>query len=206
MNNIFVNTRSSIKITGSKTIYFDPLELEETPKDADIIFVTHEHYDHFSPEDIRKVMKEDTKVIVPASMLEVVKEKCPEVKSLYGILPGQSGVCEGVKYQGIPAYNIGKAFHPKEKNWVGYLVEMDGVTYYAMGDTDVTPEAQAVDVDVIFVPVGGKYTMDADEAAEFINQKPRELVVPIHYADPEACERFLSLLNPEIKTSIFTIV
>lgn len=206
MDNIFVNTRSSIKITGSKTIYFDPLELEETPKDADIIFVTHEHYDHFSPEDIKKVMKDDTKMIVPASMLEVVKEKCPEVKSLYGILPGQTGECDGVKYEGIPAYNIGKAFHPKEKNWVGYLVELDGVTYYAMGDTDVTPEAEAVDVDVIFVPVGGKYTMDADEAAEFINQKPRGLVVPIHYSAPEACERFLSLLNPEIKTSLFTIV
>lgn len=203
MNNIFVNTRSSIKITGSKIIYFDPLELEETPKDADIIFVTHEHYDHFSPEDIRKVMKDDTKVIVPASMLETVKEKCPEVKSLYGILPGQNSECEGVKYQGIPAYNIGKAFHPKEKNWVGYLIEMDGVTYYAMGDTDVTPEAQAIDVDVIFVPVGGKYTMDADEAAEFINQKPRGLVVPIHYANPEACERFLGLLKPEVKTKVF---
>jgi len=200
MNNIFVNTRSSIKVTGSKTIYFDPLELEKVPKDADIIFVTHEHYDHFSPEDIRKVLKDDTKVIVPASMLEVVKEKCVEVKNLYGILPGQTGECDGVKYHGIPAYNIGKAFHPKERNWVGYLVEMDRVTYYAMGDTDVTPEAQAVDVDVIFVPVGGKYTMDADEAAAFINQKPRGLVVPIHYADPEACERFLGLLKPEVKT------
>ena len=200
MNNIFVNTRSSIKITGSKTIYFDPLELDKAPKDADVIFVTHEHYDHFSPEDIRKVLKDDTKVIVPVSMLEVVMEKCPEVKSLYGILPGQTGEYDGVKYQGIPAYNIGKAFHPKEKNWVGYLVEMDGVTYYAMGDTDVTPEAEAVDVDVIFVPVGGKYTMDADEAAAFINQKPRGLVVPIHYADADVCNRFLGLLKPEVKT------
>lgn len=202
MNNIFVNTRSSIKITGSKTVYFDPLELKEAPKDADIIFVTHVHYDHFSPEDIRKVMKDDTKVVVPTSMLEVVKEKCPEVKSLYGILPGQTGECEGVKYEGIPAYNIGKAFHPKENNWVGYIVEMDGKTYYAMGDTDVTPEAEAVNVDVIFVPVGGKYTMDADEAAEFINQKPRGLVVPIHYAEQKACDRFVSLLKPEVKTKL----
>ncbi len=203
MDNIFVNTRSSIKITGSKTIYFDPLEIQGNPKDADIIFVTHEHYDHFSPEDIRKVMKDGTKMIVPMSMLEVVKEKCPEAESLYGILPGQNSECEGVKYQGIPAYNIGKAFHPKEKNWVGYLVEMDGETYYAMGDTDVTPEAEAVDVDVIFVPVGGKYTMDADEAAEFINQKPRGLVVPIHYANPEVCNKFLELLKPEVKTKVF---
>ncbi len=200
MNNIYVNTRSSIKITGSKTMYFDPLEIQGEPMDADIIFVTHEHYDHFSPEDIRKVIKDDTKVIVPESMLEVVKEKCPEVTCLYGILPGQTGECEGVKYEGIPAYNIGKAFHPKENNWVGYIVEMDGKTYYAMGDTDVTPEAEAVDVDVIFVPVGGKYTMDAHEAAEFINQKPRGLVVPIHYAELETCERFVSLLNPDVKT------
>ena len=202
MNNIFVNTRSSIKITGSKTVYFDPLELKGTPKDADIIFVTHVHYDHFSPEDISKVMKDDTKVVVPTSMLEVVKEKCPEVKSLYGILPGQTGECEGVKYEGIPAYNVGKAFHPKENNWLGYIVEMDGKTYYAMGDTDVTPEAEAVNVDVIFVPVGGKYTMDADEAAEFINQKPRGLVVPIHYAEQKACDRFVSLLKPEVKAKL----
>lgn len=202
MNNIFVNTRSSIKITGSKTVYFDPLELKGAPKDADIIFVTHVHYDHFSPEDISKVMKDDTKVVVPTSMLEVVKEKCPEVKSLYGILPGQTGECEGVKYEGIPAYNVGKAFHPKENNWLGYIVEMDGKTYYAMGDTDVTPEAEAVNVDVIFVPVGGKYTMDADEAAEFINQKPRGLVVPIHYAEQKACDRFVSLLKPEVKAKL----
>lgn len=202
MNNIFVNTRSSIKITGSKTVYFDPLELKGAPKDADIIFVTHVHYDHFSPEDISKVMKDDTKVVVPTSMLEVVKEKCPEVKSLYGILPGQTGECEGVKYEGIPAYNVGKAFHPKENNWLGYIVEMDGKTYYAMGDTDVTPEAEAVNADVIFVPVGGKYTMDADEAAEFINQKPRGLVVPIHYAEQKACDRFVSLLKPEVKAKL----
>lgn len=206
MDNIFVNARSSIRITGSKTIYFDPLEIQGSPKDADIIFVTHEHYDHFSPEDIGKVIKEDTKLVVPVSMLEIVKEKCTEVKAVYGILPRQSDECEGVKYIGIPAYNQGKPFHPKEKNWVGYLVELDGVTYYAMGDTDVTPESVLVDADVIFVPVGGKYTMDADEAAEFINQKQRELVVPIHYGEESVCERFLSLLNPEIKTMVFSIL
>lgn len=203
MNNIYVNTRSSIRIMGSKTIYFDPLEIQGNPQDADIIFVTHVHYDHFSPEDIKKVMKDDTKMIVPISMLETIGEKGLPTDKLYGVQPGQTGECEGVKYQAVPAYNIGKAFHPKENNWVGYLVELDGTTYYAMGDTDVTPEAEAVDVDVIFVPVGGKYTMDADEAAEFINQKPRGLVVPIHYADPEACNRFLGLLKPEVEVRVF---
>jgi len=200
MNNIYVNTRSSIKITGSKTIYFDPLEIQGEPTDADIIFVTHVHYDHFSPEDIRKVMKDDTKIIVPVSMLEAIEEKGLPTDNLQGVQPGQAGECEGVTYEAIPAYNIGKAFHPKENNWVSYLVEMDGVSYYAMGDTDVTPEAEAVDVDVIFVPVGGKYTMDADEAAKFINQKPRGLVVPIHYGEQEACDRFIGLLDNEVKT------
>lgn len=203
MNPIYVNTRSSIKITGSKTIYFDPLELADAPHDADFIFVTHEHYDHFSPEDIEKVIKDDTQLIVPQSMLELVKSKGFKVQDIHGINPDQIVNYDGVICYAIPSYNIGKQFHPKANNWVGYLVQMDGETYYAMGDTDVTEEAKKVDADVIFVPVGGKYTMDATEAAEFINSKKRGLVVPIHYGDSQACDTFLSLLKPEIQTKRF---
>ena len=203
MNPIYVNTRSSIKITGSKTIYFDPLELTDAPHDADLVFVTHEHYDHFSPEDIEKIINDDTQLIVPQSMLELVESKGFKVQAIHGINPDQTVNYDGVICHGIPAYNIGKQFHPKANNWVGYLVQMDGETYYAMGDTDVTEEAKKVDADVIFVPVGGKYTMDATEAAEFINSKKRGLVVPIHYGDGQACDTFLSLLKPEIQTKRF---
>lgn len=202
MENIFVNTRSSIKITGTKTIYFDPLEIEGIPHDADMVFITHEHYDHFSPDDIEKVLKKDTQIIIPSVMLDVVRDKFP--KQIYhGMFPLQTENYNGLKCQGIPAYNIDKAFHPKCNNWLGYVVELDGTTYYAMGDTDVTEEAKSVDVDVVFIPIGGKYTMDATEAAEFINKKQPELVVPIHYADTKVGEDFSKILIPEIKMKRF---
>ena len=203
MDNIFVNTRSSIKIIGTKTIYFDPLDIEGLPHDADMVFVTHEHYDHFSPDDIKKVLKRDTQIIVPLGMLDVVMENKFPIQSFHGILPGQTKNYDGVKCQGIPAYNIDKLFHPKSNNWLGYLVELDGTTYYAMGDTDATPEAARVDADVVFIPIGGKYTMDATEAAEFINEKQPELVVPIHYGDSGVGEMFKKLLRPGMEVQFF---
>lgn len=203
MDNIFVNTRSSIKLTGTKTIYFDPLDIEGEPHDADMVFVTHEHYDHFSPEDIQKVLKPDTQIIVPAVMVDMVRENRFQIQNIHGVLPGETKNFDGVKCQGVPAYNIDKVFHPKAKQWLGFLIELDGKTYYAMGDTDVTPEAEAVEADVVFVPIGGKYTMDAAEAAEFISKTPPGFVVPIHYGDPEVGERFTKLLRGEGKVRKF---
>ena len=203
MDNIFVNTRSSIKITGTKAIYFDPLEIVGEPHDADMVFITHEHYDHFSPDDIRKVIKEDSKMIVPEVMIELVREKGFGVADIYGMNPFQKDNFDGAKCQGIPAYNIGKPFHPRNNDWLGYLVELDGTTYYAMGDTDVTEEAKAAEADVVFVPIGGKYTMDAAEAAEYINAKQPRLVVPIHYGDASVCETFKSLIGIEQKCEVF---
>lgn len=203
MENIYVNVRSSIKITGTKTIYFDPLDIEGMPCDADMVFITHEHYDHFSPNDIKRVSKEDTQIIVPLGMVDMVAKKKLPVQNIHGILPGQTENYEGVKCQGIPAYNIGKRFHPKSNNWLGYLVELDGKTYYAMGDTDATPEAAGVKAEVVFIPIGGKYTMDAAQAAEFINENQPELVVPIHYGTPKVGKNFIKALRPEIEVQLF---
>ena len=203
MENIYVNVRSSIKITGTKTIYFDPLDIEGMPCDADMVFITHEHYDHFSPNDIKRVSKEDTQIIVPLGMVDMVAKKKFPVQNIHGILPRQTENYEGVKCQGIPAYNIGKRFHPKSNNWLGYLVELDGKTYYAMGDTDATPEAAGVKAEVVFIPIGGKYTMDAAQAAEFINENQPELVVPIHYGTPKVGKNFIKALRPEIEVQLF---
>ena len=203
MDNIYVNVRSSIKITGTKTIYFDPLDIEGMPCDADIVFITHEHYDHFSPKDIKRVLKKDSQIIVPLGMVDMVVKKKFPIQSIHGILPGQTENCEGVKCQGIPAYNIDKRFHPKKNNWLGYLVELDGKTYYAMGDTDATPEAAGVKAEVVFIPIGGKYTMDAAQAAEFINDNPLELVVPIHYGFPKVGKDFVKALRPGIEVQLF---
>ena len=204
MDNFFVNTRSSIKLTGTKILYFDPLDIEGEPHDADMVFVTHEHYDHFSPEDIKKVLKPDSQIIVPAVMVDMIRENGFQAQGIHGVVPGETKSFDGIKCHGIPAYNIDKAFHPKAKQWLGFLVELDGKTYYAMGDTDVTPEAEAVEADVVFVPIGGKYTMDVVEAAEFINEKSPRLAVPIHYGDAKTAERFIKLLKceGEIKNEI----
>lgn len=203
LGNISVNTRSSIKITGTKTIYFDPLEINGTPHDADIVFITHEHYDHFSPADINKVLKEDTQIIVPTTMLDMVEENDFPMQNVQGIQPSQADSYNGVKCKGIASYNIDKQFHPKDNNWLGYVVELDGTTYYTMGDTDVISEAMAVDADVLFIPIGGKYTMDAAEAAAFINQKQPKLVIPIHYGDSEVCESFVKMINTETEIKKF---
>ena len=203
MNNIFVNTRSSIKLTGSKTIYFDPLEIEGAPHDADLIFVTHEHYDHFSPDDIQKVLKAYTQLIVPSTMLKKAMKHNFQLQNIYGMLPLESANYDGLKCQGIPAYNTNKLFHPKKNNWLGYLVELDGKNYYAMGDTDDTLEARNVDADVVFIPIGGKYTMDATEAASFINDTQPELVVPIHYGDSGVADKFKNLLKNDLKLHRF---
>ena len=203
MNNIFVNTRSSIKIIGTKIIYFDPLEITGEPHDADMVFITHEHYDHFSPDDIRKVIKNDTRLVVPTAMLDMLKGKNLGLVDIYGMLPFQKENFDDVKCQTIPAYNIEKAFHPKNNDWLGYLVELDGITYYAMGDTDVTSETMEVEADVVFVPIGGKYTMNATEASEFINTKRPRLVVPIHYGEASVCDTFISLLDPTQKILTF---
>ncbi len=192
---IYVNTRSSIKITGTKTIYFDPLDIEGMPCDADMVFITHEHYDHFSPEDIKKVLKKNTQIIVPLGMIDFVMEKMHPLQSIQGILPWQTENYIGVKCQGIPAYNIDKQFHPKKNNWLGYLVELDGKTYYVMGDTDATPEAAKVNAEVVFIPIGGKYTMDAAQAAGFINENQPKLVIPIHYGDSGIGDDFKKMLR-----------
>lgn len=203
MDNIYVNTRSSIKITGTKTIYFDPLDIEGMPCDADIVFITHEHWDHFSPDDIKKVLKKDSQIVIPSGMMDMVMEKQFPIQSIHGIRPWQTGEYADVKCQGIPAYNIDRQFHPKNNNWLGYLVELDGKTYYAMGDTDATPEAGKVNADVVFIPIGGKYTMDAAQAAEFINENQPKLVVPIHYGDSKEGNDFRKMLRPEIEVQFF---
>lgn len=203
MDNIYVNTRSSIKITGTKTIYFDPLDIKGMPCDADMVFITHEHWDHFSPDDIKKVLKKDSQLIIPLGMMDIVMEKKFPIQSFHGIRPWQTENYGGVKFQGIPAYNIGKQFHPKNNNWLGYFVELDGKTYYAMGDTDATPEAGKVNAEVIFIPIGGKYTMDAAQAAEFINENQPKLVIPIHYGDSKVGDDFRKMLRPEIEVQFF---
>lgn len=206
LENIQVLTHSSIKISKSKTIYVDPFNIEKNYNDADIIFITHSHYDHYSEKDIEKVRKENTFFVVPEDVKIELLHKGISNNKIESVKPNQTGEILGIKFEAIPAYNVNKKFHPKENNWVGYIIEIDGVRYYIAGDTDINEDNLKVKCDVCFVPVGGTYTMDYKEAAQFVNQIKPKIAVPIHYGSivgtMQDAEQFISLLDENIKGEI----
>ena len=181
-SNISVNAQSSIRIEGSKVIYFDPFRVEEDRKDADVIFVTHEHYDHFEPDSIKKLLKADTILVAPESMkAEVLKKSGVSEKNCVFYVPNESYELDGLKIETVPAYNKLKPFHPKWNKWLGYIVELDGTRYYVAGDTDVNADILKVKCDVALIPIGGHYTMDKKQAAEYILELKPTAVIPTHY-------------------------
>ena len=206
LKGIEVLCHSSIKIEKGKTIYFDPFKINKNYKDAGIIFITHDHYDHYSEEDIDKVIKEDTIIIVPEGLKAKLLGKGIKKENIITVKPEEKKEIKGIKFETIPAYNINKAFHPKENGWVGYIIEIDGISYYIAGDTDITKENKNVKCDVAFVPVGGTYTMDYKEAASLINEIKPKIAIPIHYGSivgtKEDGIKFSKLVNHEIKTEI----
>jgi L-ascorbate metabolism protein UlaG (beta-lactamase superfamily) len=183
---------ASFKIRYDKVvIYIDPWKLKEPVKDATLVLVSHSHYDHYSAEDIAKVSGPQTKLIASADV--VAKEKGGEA-----ITPGVTIVAGGVRITGVPAYNPNKQFHPKANNWLGFVIEVSGKRIYYAGDTDVTDEMKALkDIDVALLPIGGKFTMDAAEAAEATKYIKPKLAVPYHYGDivgsPSDADNFAKL-------------
>lgn len=187
MPNISINARSSIRIAGTKIIYFDPFKITEDKHDADIIFVTHEHYDHFSPEDIEKIANENTILVVPYSMKQIASEGVGKAVGEIKYVKAEESETElkidDVLVKWVRAYNVDKLFHKKESDWVGYVVTLDRETYFVPGDTDANEDNVNVKCDVLLVPCGGKYTCDAKEAAEFTYKIQPGKVIPTHYTD-----------------------
>ena len=206
LENIQVLYHSSIKINKEKVIYIDPFKIVDDNHDADIIFITHSHYDHYSEEDIKKIINENTKIIVTSDL----KEKAENIinsKNVIVVQPNEKYCIEEISFETIPAYNTNKKFHPKQNNWVGYVIELNGLKYYIAGDTDITEENKTVKCDIAFVPVGGTYTMTAKEAAELVNTIKPKIAVPIHYGSVvgtnQDAENFVNLLNEGIEGKIF---
>ena len=200
---IRINAHSSIRIeTAGKLLYVDPFRLEQAPHDADLIFATHDHFDHFSPEDVARVIKDDTLFVLPASSAEKLTEYTRGHRVLT-VRPGERAEAEGIPFAVIPAYNPGKPFHPKANAWVGYLLDLEGVRVYVAGDTDATEEAAAVRCDIALLPIGGKYTMDAAEAAALANRIRPGIAVPTHYGSvagsPADFDRFAAAVDPAIR-------
>jgi L-ascorbate metabolism protein UlaG (beta-lactamase superfamily) len=186
---------SSFRLTGEKMLYIDPRNISD-PKPADAILISHPHSDHFSLDDIKKLSNENTIII---SIPEVVAQIDGNKKM---ILPNEKVFLDKVVIEAVPAYNVNKAFHSKKKDWIGFIIEMNGKRYYYAGDTDSTPEMRFLkNIDIAMLPVGGTYTMTAEEAAAVANIFKPKIVIPYHWGDivgtRDDAERFKSLFQGE---------
>lgn len=158
-------------------LYVDPWGVtDDVP--ADVILLTHAHYDHFQPHEIDRLRTATTKIVAPR---DVARELSGDVTP---VGPGESLEIGSVRLQTVPAYNVVEErldMHPRANGWVGYVLEFEGTDFYHAGDTDALPELESLDPDVAMVPIGGTYTMDAEEAGAFVRAMSPRLAVPMHY-------------------------
>lgn len=205
LSGISVNFHSSVRIEKEGLVlYFDPYKIdnEYSLNDADYIFITHSHYDHFSIEDIKKVKRDNTKFIAPFDLKEKIIDIGVLESNIMLVKPGKSYEFGSVSFDVIASYNINKDYHKKEYNWVGYNVLLGNLHYYIIGDSDVIPEMNDVKTDFLFVPVGGTYTMDYMEAAELANKIKTKYAIPIHYGEVGSiidAKNFIKKLDDNIK-------
>ena len=166
---------ATFQIKDDKVIYIDPWKLKGTEEQADIILITHDHYDHCEPEDVAKIQGEKTVIVTTA---DCAQKLSGDVRI---ITPGQRMTVQGVEVEAVPAYNLNKDFHPQANGWVGFIITLSGQRIYHSGDSDHTPEMDQVQADIVLLPVGGTYTMTAAEAAQAANDIGPSYAVPMHY-------------------------
>jgi L-ascorbate metabolism protein UlaG (beta-lactamase superfamily) len=194
---------AGVLIVGTKSVVVvDPYQIKGIEgicgrKTADVILITHGHQDHLSPGDIEKIRGKNTVLVVPKGCEAGLKG------NVRTVTPGAKITVGDVDVETVPAYNIGKRFHPRDKDYVGYVFRVDGVRYFHAGDTDATPEIKSVSADVVFLPVGGTYTMTAAEAAGLADVLKPKVAVPIHWGSivgsPEDAETFRKLCKCEVQ-------
>lgn len=188
MENIKWYGHASFSITttdGKKIFFIDPFQLPESVNEkADLIFVTHAHHDHLSEGDIDRLLKPETIVVATSDSLDTLKISQSQK---FGVKPNEEYDLDGVKFETVPAYNTApekQTFHPKSNNWVGYILNVNGLKIYHAGDCDFMPEMKefaSKNLDIAMLPMGGNYTMNVDEVIEAANAIAAKTTIPMHY-------------------------
>jgi L-ascorbate metabolism protein UlaG (beta-lactamase superfamily) len=163
---------------GGPTVYVDPWGVAASDPPADLVLITHAHDDHFRPDDLERVVGPATKLVAPH---DVARELSGDVTP---VRPGESHEVAGVRFSTVPAYNVAEErldMHPRSNDWVGFLLELGGGVHYHAGDTDRVPELESIRADAAFLPIGGTYTMDVEEAAGLAKAMSPGVAVPTHF-------------------------
>jgi len=189
----------AFRIEASKTVYFDPYGIAGGPR-ADIILISHDHFDHCSPEDVAKIRKQATVIVTEKNSAKKLSGDVRIIK------PGDSLDLEGVKITGVPSYNTDKDFHPRKNNWLGFIMELEGVKIYHAGDTDFIPEMKGFEVDIALIPVSGTYVMNADQAVKAALAINPQVAIPMHYGaivgDEKDARQFKEKLEGKVAVRI----
>lgn len=198
---------SGFLISGEKRIYIDPYMISENSEKADIILITHSHYDHCSVADLNKIVKEGTRILCPADCQSKITRFNIPIK-IQIVEPGQELDLGEIKLNIFPAYNTDKPFHSKDEGWVGYLIKINDILIYHAGDTDLIPEMQKLTgykqsdkMFIVLLPIGGRFTMGVEEAVEAAKLIKPSLAVPMHYGSvvgtEEDAKEFVKLCKEE---------
>ena len=189
------------RIDGSLTVYIDPYQISPGPQ-ADLILITHEHFDHCSPEDVSLIQAPHTVVVTEPLSAQKLSGDVRTVRPGDRVEEGNASVLA------VPSYNTDKAFHPKDKNWLGFVLEMDGSRIYHAGDADFIPEMADLDVDIALLPVSGTYVMTWEQAVEAARAIRPGLAIPMHYGtvvgDDGDARRFESALQDEMEVRVLS--